>query len=91
MSEKYTNAEIVLVRRIEKVLSEILSDKYDCKIKIRWIPEEYGYGVIPPNHELRSVDDPIRGKTVEFVPIDPDKGDGKHESANTRTNRKLCS
>lgn len=91
MEKEYTNAEIVLVRKIEKVMSEILSDKYDCKIKIRYLPEEYGDGYIPPNHELRSVHDPIRGNTVEFVPIDPDMGDEKHESGHKRANREVCS
>ena len=91
MNKEYTNAEIVLVRKIERVLSEILSDKYDCKVKIRYLPEELGDGVIPPNHELRSVTDPIRGNTVEFFPIDPDKGDKKHESDNKKANRELCS
>lgn len=91
MNKEYTNAEIVFARRVEKVLSEILSDKYDCKVKIRFLPEELGNGVVPPNHKLCTVTDPIRGNTVEFVPIDPDEGDEKHESANKRANRKLCS
>ena len=29
-----------LKERIEKVLSEILSDKYDCKIRIKFQPRE---------------------------------------------------
>lgn len=29
-----------LKERIEKVLSEILSDKYDCKITIRFVPKD---------------------------------------------------
>ena len=90
MEPKYTNAEIVLCRKIERVMSDILSDKYDCKVKIRYIPEEYGDGVIPPNHELRTVDDPVRGNTVEFFPIEPDKGDEKHESDDRKAHRKLC-
>ena len=40
MEEEYSRAEIAVVRRIEKVLSDILSDKYDCKVKLRWLPEE---------------------------------------------------
>lgn len=90
MEPKYTNAEIVLCRKIERVLSDILSDKYDCKVKIRYIPEEYGDGYIPPNHELRSVHDPVRGNTVEFFPIEPKEGDENYESGHKRTNRELC-
>mgnify|MGYP003302234747 CR=1 FL=1 len=44
MGREYSNDEIALCRRIEQVLSEILSDKYDCKVKIRFLPEEYGNG-----------------------------------------------
>ena len=29
-----------LKERIEKVLSEILSDKYDCKITLRFVPKD---------------------------------------------------
>lgn len=29
-----------LKERIEKVLSEILSDKYDCKITIHFVPKD---------------------------------------------------
>lgn len=29
-----------LKERIEKVLSEILSDKYDCNITIRFVPKD---------------------------------------------------
>lgn len=29
-----------LKERIEKVLSEILSDKYDCKVTLRFVPVE---------------------------------------------------
>ena len=28
--------------RIERVLSEILSDKYDCKITLKFVPKERG-------------------------------------------------
>lgn len=31
-----------LKTRIEQVLSEILSDKYDCDIKLRFVPKEGG-------------------------------------------------
>ena len=91
MKKEYSRAEIALTRRIEKVLSDILSDKYDCKVKIRYIPEEYGDGKIPPNHKLVSAYDPVRGNTVEFVPIEPEEGDKKHESDRKNANRKECS
>ena len=91
MSREYTNAEIVFARKIERVLSEILSEKYDCDIKIRYLPKELGDGVIPPNHELRTTYDPVRGNTVEFFPIEPKEGDEKHESDHKRANRKLRS
>lgn len=29
-----------LKERIEKVLSEILSDKYECKISLRFVPKD---------------------------------------------------
>ena len=91
MNKDFTNAEIVLARKFEKVLSEILSDQYDCNIKIRIVPEELGDGVIPPNHQLESVYDPVRGNTVEFFPIEPKEGDKKHESGHKKAHRELRS
>ena len=29
-----------LKKRIEKALSEIMSDKYDCKVTLRFVPKE---------------------------------------------------
>lgn len=34
------NNQCTLKDRIEKVLSEILSDKYDCKVTIRFVPKD---------------------------------------------------
>ena len=44
MERKYSGSDIAICRRIEKVLSDILSDKYDCNVKLRFLPEEYGNG-----------------------------------------------
>jgi hypothetical protein len=44
MSKEYTDSEIALCRRIEKVLSEILSDKHDCKVTLHFLPKELGNG-----------------------------------------------
>jgi len=57
MEKEYSRAEIALTRRIEKVLSDILSDKYDCKVKIRWLPEEYGYPTLAEGEHLVSITD----------------------------------
>ena len=91
MEKEYTNAEIVLIRKIERVLSEILSDKYDCKVTLRYLPEELGDGIIPPNHELRSVHDPEKGYILDFFPIEAEEGDEKHESGHKRANREFRS
>ena len=40
MSEQRINYPPDLKERIAKVLSEILSDKYDCKITLRFVPKE---------------------------------------------------
>lgn len=40
MSEQKINYPPDLKERIAKVLSEILSDKYDCKITLRFMPKE---------------------------------------------------
>lgn len=40
MSENRINYPPDLKERIAKVLSEILSDKYDCKITLRFVPKE---------------------------------------------------
>lgn len=39
--------ELAVCRRIERVLSEILSDKYDCKVTLRFIPEDAEEGGVP--------------------------------------------
>ena len=44
MEKEYTSADIALCRRIEKVLSDILSDKHECKVTLHFLPEEYGDG-----------------------------------------------
>ena len=44
MEKEYTSADIALCRRIEKVLSDILSDKHDCKVTLHFLPKEYGDG-----------------------------------------------
>lgn len=35
-----TDEKAALKNRIERVLSEILSDKYDCKITLKFVPKE---------------------------------------------------
>lgn len=40
MSEQKINYPPDLKERIAKVLSEILSDKYDCKITLHFVPKE---------------------------------------------------
>lgn len=40
MSENRINYPPDLKERIARVLSEILSDKYDCKITLRFVPNE---------------------------------------------------
>ena len=40
MSESRINYPPDLKERIAKVLSKILSDKYDCKITLRFVPKE---------------------------------------------------
>ena len=40
MIEKETPEADSLRRRIEKALSEILSDKHDCKVTIQFVPKE---------------------------------------------------
>lgn len=57
MEKEYSRAEIAVTRRIEKVMSEILSDKYDCKVKIRYLPEEYGYPELAKDEHLVSITD----------------------------------
>lgn len=47
MEKEYSDSDIAICRRIEQVLSDILSDKYDCKVKLRFLPEEYGNGGVP--------------------------------------------
>ena len=44
MEKEYTSADIALCRRIEKVLSDILSDKHECKVTLHFLPKEYGDG-----------------------------------------------
>lgn len=55
MKKEYSRAEIFVIRRIEKVLSDILSDKYDCKVKIRWLPEEYGEVTLAENERVHGI------------------------------------
>lgn len=40
MIENKTSESDLLRRRIEKSLSEILSDKHECKVTIRFVPKE---------------------------------------------------
>lgn len=56
MEKGYSERDVAIVRRIEKVLSEILSDKYDCKVKIRFLPEEYGNGGNPNERAAEETD-----------------------------------
>lgn len=35
-----------LKERIEKLLSDILSDKYECKVTLRFVPKEEGRGEV---------------------------------------------
>ena len=57
MEKEYSRAQIALTRRIEQALSDILSDKYECKVKIRWLPEEYGYPTLAEDEHLVSITD----------------------------------
>lgn len=40
VDEMTTAEKAALKSRIERVLSEILSDKYDCKITLKFVPKE---------------------------------------------------
>ena len=86
MKKEYNRAEIAVCRRIEKVMSDILSDKYDCKIKIRWLPEEYGYPVIEEDEEIHCR---IIGENKhEYVIVKkPKNGDGQYEAAHGKKRR----
>lgn len=42
-----------LKERIEKVLSEILSDKYECKITLRFVPKDKAQAVDAAGQEGR--------------------------------------
>ena len=40
MAKKYTEDELALCRRITQVLCDILADKYECNIKLNFLPIE---------------------------------------------------
>ena len=85
MEEEYSRAEIAVVRRIEKVLSDILSDKYDCKVKLRWLPEEYGDGALAENERVHCICDGENGKRYVIVKDEPSAGgEGRERTAANR-------
>ena len=89
MEKEYSRAEIAVVRRIEKVLSDILSDKYDCKVKIRWLPEEYGEVTLAENESVHCIRDGENGKRYVIVKDEPNAGGDGNERRNANRNREL--
>ena len=75
----YSRAEVAVVRRIEKALSDILSDKYDCKVKIRYLPEEYGDGKLAENERVHCICDKENGHRYVIVKEEPSAGGEGHE------------
>ena len=67
MEKEYSRAEVAVVRRIEKVLSDILSDKYECNVKLRWLPEEYGDGALAENERVHCICDGENGHRYVIV------------------------
>jgi len=61
MEKEYSDSDIAICRRIEQVLSDILSDKYDCKVKLRFLPEEYGNGGMHDESAVREEHRPLCG------------------------------
>lgn len=84
MEKEYSRAEIAVIRRIEKVLSDILSDKYDCKVKLRWLPEEYGEVVLAENESVHGFLNE-EGKP-EYVIVKEDPSGGGEGNGRTAAN-----
>ncbi len=89
MEKEYSRAEIFVVRRIEKVLSDILSDKYDCKVKIRWLPEEYGDGALAENERVHCICDVENGHRYVIVKEETSGGGEGNERTAANNHRKL--
>lgn len=82
MEKEYSRAEIALTRRIEQVLSDILSDKYDCKVKIRYLPEEYGYPVLAEDEHLVSLTEEDGSHNLTIINDDEYRRRFGHEPRN---------
>ena len=89
MKKEYSRAELFVIRKIEKVMSDILSDKYDCKVKIRWLPEEYGEVTLAENERVHCIVDKEKGPQYVIVKEEPGSGGDGNERRAANRNRKL--
>lgn len=89
MKKEYSRAEIFAIRRIEKVLSEILSDKYDCKVKLRWLPEEYGEVTLAENERVHCICDGENEHRYVIVVDEPNDGGDPNGRAAANNHREL--
>lgn len=86
MEKEYSRAEIALTRLIERVMSDILSDKYDCKVKIRYLEEEYGYPTLAEDEHLVSITDEEGNHKLTIIDDDEYRRRFGHEPDYKRRN-----
>ena len=92
MEKEHSRAEIILTRKIERVLSDILSDKHDCKVKIRVLPEEVGDASLNEDEELHMICDSEKGSRLVIMKKGENGGaDDERRSTNRNHEIRICS